>query len=173
MEGKVALRRIINDIFSRFLGMLISVADRIILAGLMLRCWGVDSFALWSLALSVIALLNMLDAGCLTSFSNRQEHWTLEKQSELAPKTYWQSNLVFVLLSALLLLLGLAIALLPALQQMIGIDEAKGEPSQLLFIFALINAIKMVSNPRTNLMLVDNKDGRDYVSFLKIALSVD
>lgn len=48
-----------------------AIADRVLLTGLMLRVWGVDGFALWTVALSVAGMVAIADFGLGNYFSNR------------------------------------------------------------------------------------------------------
>ncbi len=69
-DVKVA-SRIGRETLVQMLGFGVQLADRIIIAGLLVRLWGVDDFASWSLAMAAGGLVGLFDFGVNLYFANR------------------------------------------------------------------------------------------------------
>lgn len=69
-----------------------TLADRILLSGLLLRMWGVDGFAAWSVALAAAGLIGMFDFGIALSFSNRLAMAVARRERPLSQHVHRAGN---------------------------------------------------------------------------------
>ena len=63
--------RIGRETFVQTIGFGVQLVERILLAGILVRLWGVDDFAAWSLAISAAGMLALFDFGVNLYFANR------------------------------------------------------------------------------------------------------
>ena len=65
------LARMSWNIGAQFLGLLSGLLDRLLLAGLMIRIWGLDAFTDWSVITSASALFGICELGMQLHFLNQ------------------------------------------------------------------------------------------------------
>jgi len=110
------------DVATQFLSIATNFIDRLFLTGLALRVLGVAGFQYWSVAMSLSALLSVLDFGCLMNFSNMVVHARERGDLALSVRLYERANTIFLSIGSVALLGGMAIAFFPALQNFVGLN---------------------------------------------------
>lgn len=63
--------RIAREYFAQIFAFAVSMFDRVVLVGILIRLWGVEQFAAWTVALSVAGMIALFDFGLNLYFSNR------------------------------------------------------------------------------------------------------
>ncbi len=64
-------KRIGREYVAQIIGFAVTVADRLLTAGILVRLWGAEGFAAWTVALSAAGMLALFDFGLTAYFSNR------------------------------------------------------------------------------------------------------
>lgn len=64
-------RRIAREYLAQIFAFAITMFDRLVLVGVLIRLWGVDMFAAWTVALSVAGMVAIFDFGLNLYFGNR------------------------------------------------------------------------------------------------------
>ena len=64
-------RRIAREYLAQIFAFAITMFDRLVLVGVLIRLWGVDIFAAWTVALSVAGMVAIFDFGLNLYFGNR------------------------------------------------------------------------------------------------------
>jgi hypothetical protein len=82
-----------------------ALLDRLLLTGLMIRLWGIDVFADWSVLVSAAALFGVCDLGLQVHFLNVMQSAYVKADHATYERTYGIANVCYVLV-------GLAFALL-------------------------------------------------------------
>lgn len=93
--------RIGRETLVQMLGFGVQLGERILLAGLLVRAWGIDDFAAWSLAVSAAGLLALFDFGINLYFANRVLFLVQQGDRAGARKIVAAGNLLMVLASAI------------------------------------------------------------------------
>ncbi len=76
----MVIARIGREYISQIFAFGVTIFDRLVLTGILVRLWGVDLFAAWTVALSVAGMITIFDFGMILYFGNRlffaveQEH---------------------------------------------------------------------------------------------------
>ncbi|WP_066807257.1 hypothetical protein [Sphingomonas asaccharolytica] len=163
------------DIATQFLSVGTSFIDRLFLTGLALRVLGVAGFEYWSVAMSLSALLSVLDFGCLMNFSNMVVHAKERGDRALSARIYGRANTIFLVIGCAAALGGLTIALSPALQNFLGLNARQfvGQAPIVLGLFAVATGFKLtVSNAmaayRANLQFARGSTISAFVDLLRI-----
>src|SRR4051812_29812699 len=63
--------RIGREYLAQLVGMAGLLVDRVLLTGILLRAWGVEAFAQWSVAMAAAGMVAFFDFGLNLYFSNR------------------------------------------------------------------------------------------------------
>ncbi|MEO9131634.1 MAG: hypothetical protein ABI240_10535 [Sphingomonas sp.] len=63
--------RLGREYITQIISFVVSLMDRIVIAGVLLRIWGIDDFAAWSIAASAAGFVTMFDMGVNLYFGNR------------------------------------------------------------------------------------------------------
>lgn len=137
------------DVATQFLSVATSFIDRLFLTGLALRVLGVAGFEYWSVAMSLSALLSVLDFGCLMNFSNMVVHARERGDSALSVRVYERANTIFLGIGSVATLGGMAIALSPTLQNFLGFNARQfaAQAPLVLGLLAVATGVKLtVSN---------------------------
>lgn len=64
-------KRIAREYLAQIFAFAVSMLDRVLLVGILIRLWGVEIFAAWTVALSVAGMIALFDFGLNLYFSNR------------------------------------------------------------------------------------------------------
>ena len=146
-------RRIAGDLASQAAPLAAALIERVVLAGVLIREWGLAGFEYWSLAMALVGLLTILDSGCLMNFSNRiAMHWTAGEPAR-AVAVYRQSNAIFLLLGLLMAALAAAVGASPAARGFVGIDP-DAFPAEALALLTLVGASSAMRMAMTNVTAV-------------------
>lgn len=147
-RSPTGVRRVGLDIATQAFPIAVNFVDRLVLTGLMLRVLGVARFEYWSVALSLAALLSILDFGCLMNFSNM-----VVKEKELgridrSVMVYHQSNMIFFAIGLAAAVSGTVIAIMPGLQEAFGLSAGKypQQAEAVLIIISLATGIKLATS---------------------------
>lgn len=93
--------RIGRETLVQIVGFGVQLGERILLAGLLVRMWGVDDFAAWSLAVSAAGLLALFDFGINLYFANRVLFLVQQGDRAGAQRMVAAGNLLMALASAI------------------------------------------------------------------------
>lgn len=163
------------DVATQFLSVGTSFIDRLFLTGLALRVLGVAGFEYWSVAMSLSALLSVLDFGCLMNFSNMVVHTRERGDQALSVRIYQRANTIFLAIGSVASLGGIAIALSPALQDFLGMNARQfaEQAPIVLGLLAVATGFKLtVSNAmavyRANLLFARGSTVSAFVDLLRI-----
>lgn len=97
---KVAAR-IGRESFVQALGFLVQLADRLLIAALLIRIWGIEGFAAWSLITSAAGLLALFDFGVNLYFANRLLFLIQQGKQRAARAVLRGGNLLMILASVI------------------------------------------------------------------------
>ncbi|MEY4269904.1 MAG: hypothetical protein RLZZ58_1120 [Pseudomonadota bacterium] len=156
------MRRLVNDIVGQAAPIIVSLADRIVLTAVLVRTLGVAEFEYWTVSLAMVAVLAMIDSGCLMNFSNEIVKSAASGDRARAVKVYRQSNLVFTGLGIVLLLFTVLIASLPGLQARFGLHQAGdvAHDSLILLLLGTSVAVKLCLSNTLAIYRVTQEFGR-------------
>jgi hypothetical protein len=100
--------RIGREYFAQLVGMAVLLVDRVVLTGILLRAWGVDAFAQWSVAMAAAGMVAFFDFGLNLYFSNRLTFSVERGKLRRAQHAYRAGNLLVTLaaLTATLVICG-------------------------------------------------------------------
>ncbi|MDX2202344.1 MAG: hypothetical protein NW223_06330 [Hyphomicrobiaceae bacterium] len=103
------LVRVLKNFSSQLLSLIVSFADRFVLAAILLRAWQTELYADWSTILAVTGLLGLADLGLSTLLSNRLHKAAATGREELFRRTL--SVGMFAYASAAVLMLAATLGL--------------------------------------------------------------
>lgn len=81
-------------------GFAVQLADRILIAALLLRLWGVDDFAAWSLVMAAGGMISFFDFGVNLYFANRVLFLVQQGRRRAARTLLYAGNLLMIAASA-------------------------------------------------------------------------
>ncbi|WP_066584642.1 hypothetical protein [Sphingomonas pruni] len=152
-----------------------SFIDRLFLTGLALRVLGVAGFEYWSVAMSLSALLSVLDFGCLMNFSNMVVHARERDNLALSVRLYQRANTIFLIIGSVAALGGMIIAISPSLQNFVGLNARQfdTEAPLVLGLLVIATGVKLVfanamSVYRANLRFARGSTINAFVDLLRI-----
>lgn len=93
--------RIGREALVQVLGFAVQLADRLLIAALLLRTWGVDQFAAWSLVLAAGGMVALFDFGVNLYFANRVLFLVQQRREAEARTMLNAGNLLMVAASAI------------------------------------------------------------------------
>ena len=96
--------RLSREYLAQIFALSVSLLDRVVVTGLLLRYWGVDVFASWALALSLAGMISLFDFGLPSYFPNRLLFAIEQKRMKDARHVLGAGNLLLILASGLGLL---------------------------------------------------------------------
>ncbi len=100
--------RWIANFAAQALALLASLIDRLIVVGLLLRCWGADVYAGWTVLLSSAGALTLADLGMALCFGNLLQKAQAQGDSAALQRSLGVAQFVYLALTALLAVLGVA-----------------------------------------------------------------
>ena len=115
------MRRATLDIVSQSSSVAVSMLDRILLTGLLVRLWGIPGFERWTTIAAGVALLAVFDLGCQMNFGNRIANENHAGRRDISVRVYGESNAIFVGLGLLAIAFAVAICLHADLRSAIGL----------------------------------------------------
>lgn len=86
--------RIGREYFAQLVGMAGLLVDRLVLTGILLRAWGVEAFAQWSVAMAAAGMVAFFDFGLNLYFSNRLTFSVEQGKRRRAQHAYRAGNLL-------------------------------------------------------------------------------
>ncbi len=93
------LQRIAREYLAQLLGLAVSLFDRIVLVGMMVRIWGVEGFADWTVAMSTAGMVSALDFGLVAYFGNRLFFLVEQGKRDEAKRVFREGNLLLIIAS--------------------------------------------------------------------------
>jgi len=89
--------RIGREYLAQLAGIVVLLADRVVLTAILLRAWGVEAFAQWSVAAAAAGLVALFDFGLNLYFSNRLTFSVEQNKMRRARHAYRAGNLLVAL----------------------------------------------------------------------------
>ena len=152
-RSRTGIGRVSLDIINQAFPIIVSFIDRLVLTAIMLRVLGVTHFEYWSVALSLAALLSILDFGCLMNFSNMVVREKELGNTEKSVLIYHQSNTIFFVIGSIAALGGLLIAFSSESQNLLGL-RAGDDPHLRAAILVIISIASGAKLATSNMMAV-------------------
>ena len=128
------MRRIVLDMASQVMPLASNLIDRVILTAVMVRIWGVTGFEYWSILMAAVTIFSIIDMGSQISFSNKMAEAAHAGAKDQAARIYAESNMIFLGLAATVMGLTLLVALLPPVQQLMGLPAPLGTRDQIALL---------------------------------------
>lgn len=87
-------KRIGREYAAQLVGIAVVVVDRFLVTAILLRAWGVETFALWSVAIAAAGMIAFFDFGLNLYFSNRLTFSVEQAKTRRAHHAYRAGNLL-------------------------------------------------------------------------------
>lgn len=94
-------RRIGREYAAQLVGIAVIIVDRFLVTAILLRAWGVETFALWSVAIAAAGMIAFFDFGLNLYFSNRLTFSVEQGKMRRALHAYRAGNLLVLAAAAL------------------------------------------------------------------------
>jgi O-antigen/teichoic acid export membrane protein len=129
------IRRVASATILQLLTLIINLADRIVVTGLLLRLWGVSVFEDWSVLFAAASLFNLLDLGLHMTFGNSITQARQQGKTELYLRRISTSLFINLVISILGLAVLGTIALDPDWRRLVTVSRLTGHEGRLVLIF--------------------------------------
>jgi O-antigen/teichoic acid export membrane protein len=165
------VRRVGNEYLAQAFSFALSILDRVVLTAILLRAWGVNDFAIWSIVAAAAAVVALFDFGANLYFANRILFLVQQKRVDAARAELRAGNLAItigsligVAAAMLALTFGsgshidsfetqaatLALALMTAVRQagaiQFSVYRAHGEYARQSYLLALLDAVRILGS---------------------------
>src|SRR5688572_11215875 len=105
------LRRISINFVAQLSSLALTLGDRIIVIGILLRVWDADTYADWATILAAAGLISMGEFGLNVYFGNKWQHAYAYRDERAFQRIISVSLSVYLMLGTVLAVLALAFAL--------------------------------------------------------------
>jgi O-antigen/teichoic acid export membrane protein len=129
------LRATIRNFTSQFFGLLVSVADRFVLAAILLRAWPTDLVADWTTIMAVSSLLGLADLGFVIFVGNRLQRAFALKDGSAFQRLVGSATFIYGTLGILLLAVAVSLALIQANTHFLTIRRIDADQSGYILLF--------------------------------------
>ena len=135
------MRRLLSDIASNVFSLSTTIAERMVVTGLLIRHWGLDGFEFWSVATAATSLFAIFDGGSMMVFSNRMSSQLISGDRMNAIRTFRQSNSILFILASIGFVILLGMALSQSVQSILGIHPGPFQAQSPFVLLGLGSAV--------------------------------